>query len=113
MDNTDDPTDAELERIEKILKQVPKDVPRIRRKSKSKTAKQHTLLCKAISSRLSEYCDCYMLFGFDTNGNPIILINSANDLEIRGLTDLVHEFVDTHMSSGRDNEEDYEDDDDF
>lgn len=97
MESPDEPSDAEKKNIEKLLKSISKKEPTIRRKSKSKTMDEQQRLSSAIANRLSEYCDCYMLFGFDTNGNPLILVNSANNMEYRALSHLLTSFVDETM----------------
>jgi hypothetical protein len=93
MEENSMPSDSDNKEIDKLRKVTGKLNPKIRRKGKNKTVTEQVKLSTAIANRLSEYCDCYMLFGFDTNGNPILLINSANNLEYRALSDLLMEFV--------------------
>lgn len=113
MDENSMPSDSDDKEIDKLRKVAGKLNPKIRRKGKNKTVAEQAKLGTAIANRLSEHCDCYMLFGFDTNGNPILLINSANNLEYRALSDLLMEFVNesmlTETSSPFDEDEDGED----
>jgi hypothetical protein len=109
MDESMEPTKSEQNEIEKLLKAVQKIEPKIRRKHKPKSFTDQQKLSVAIANRLSEYCDCYMLFGFDNNGNPMVLINSANNLEQRALSDLLMDFVNESMTDTMEDDEDYED----
>ncbi len=93
MEENSMPSDSDNKEIDKLRKVASKLNPKIRRKGKSKTMAEQVKLSTAIANRLSECCDCYMLFGFDTNGNPILIVNSANNLEYRALSDLLMEFV--------------------
>jgi len=106
MDEHMEPTKSEQNEIDKLLRAVQKIEPKIRRKNKNKSLADQQKLSVAIANRLSEYCDCYMLFGFDNNGNPMILINSANNLEQRALSDLLMDFVNESMVDPFDDEED-------
>ncbi|MGQ4893423.1 MAG: hypothetical protein ACP6IQ_02220 [Candidatus Njordarchaeia archaeon] len=42
---------------------------------------------------LSEYLGSYRLFGFDYNGNYVILTNESSSLENMALTSLIEEFI--------------------
>jgi len=92
-DHTNDPTESELNNVEKMLSKIDNKAPNIRKPYKPKSLKEKERLGRAIASSLSEYTDCYILLGFDTNGNALVLINSANNLESRALSDLVEDFL--------------------
>ena len=98
-DQTNAPTESELNNVEKMLSKIDKKVSNIRKPYKSKSLKEKEKLGKAIASSLSEYTDCYILLGFDTNGNALVLINSANNLESRALSNLVQDFLVTEDES--------------
>ncbi len=115
-ENADIPSESDLKKIEKVLKDVNnKKTPKVRRKPKVLTAKEKEKLGNAIVNRLSELIDSYILLGYDVNGNSIVLINSQNNLESRGLSDLLEDFMSTggnaiNISSDDeddDNEEEY------
>lgn len=110
MDENSLPSDSDNKEIDKLRKAAGKLNPKIRRKGKNKTVAEQAKLATAIANRLSEHCDCYMLFGFDTNGNPILLINSANNLEYRALSDLLMEFVNESVLT--DSDSPFEDEED-
>ena len=98
MDETPDlPTESDLKAIEKFLLSISKKVDKPRRRGKNLDAQARKKLSMAIAQTLSEYVDCYVLFGFDTHGNSTVLINSANNMESRALSDLVEDF----LSSGQ------------
>lgn len=101
MDETpENPSESDLKKVEKFLKGIPdKKAPKVRRKPKALSPKEKQRLGTAIASTLSEYVDCYILLGFDVNGNSMILINSHNNLESRALSDLVEDFMTTGGSS--------------
>ncbi len=103
-DHTNDPTESELKNIEKMLSKIDNKAPNIRKPYKPKSLKEKEKLGKAIASSLSEYTDCYILLGFDTNGNALVLINSANNLESRALSNLVQDFLVTEDESAGDME---------
>lgn len=105
------PSDSDNKKIDKLLKTVAKLSPQIRRKGKNKTMEEQVKLSTAIANRLSECCDCYMLFGFDTNGNPLLIVNSANNLEYRALSDLLMEFVNESILTDAHDPFDEDDDD--
>jgi hypothetical protein len=98
-DQPNDPTESELNDVEKLLSKVGKKNPNIRKPYKPKSLKEKEKLGKTIASILSEYTDCYILLGFDTNGNAMVLINSANNLESRALSNLVQDFLVTEGES--------------
>jgi hypothetical protein len=98
-DQHNDPTESELNDVEKLLSKVSKKNPNIRKPYKPKSLKEKEKLGKSIASILSEYTDCYILLGFDTNGNAMVLINSANNLESRALSNLVQDFLVTDNES--------------
>lgn len=99
-ENADNPSESDLKKVEKLLKDINKQKePRVRKKPKALSLKEKQQLGTAIANRLSEFVDCYIMLGFDTNGNSLILINSANNLESRALSDLVDDFILTGGSS--------------
>lgn len=114
-ENADNLSESDLKKVEKFLKDINKQKePRVRKKPKALSLKEKQQLGTAIANRLSEFVDCYIMLGFDTNGNSMILINSNNNLESRALSDLVEDFMTTGGSSinmSLDNVEDDEDDD--
>lgn len=105
-DQPNDPTESELNDVEKLLSKVDKKKPNIRKPHKPKSLKEKEKLGKAIASILSEYTDCYILLGFDTNGNAMVLINSANNLESRALSNLVQDFLVTEGETSDFDQED-------
>jgi hypothetical protein len=92
-DKPDSLPESELKKIDKMLHKASKSEPTIRRKPKFPNQSEKIRLGTAIAGRLSEYIDSYILLGFDTFGNSHILINSANDMETRALSDLVNDFL--------------------
>ena len=110
----ENPSESDLKKVEKFLKGVNnKKEPKVRRKPKALSLKEKQKLGTAIASILSEFVDCYILLGFDVNGNSMILINSNNNLESRALSDLVEDFMTTggsNINIGFESEEDEEDD---
>lgn len=103
-DQTNEPTESELNKVEKMLSKIDNSEPKVRRPHKPKSIKEKERLGKAIATSLSEYTDCYILLGFDTNGNSMVLINSTNNLESRALSNLVQDF----LGSGEDSDGDEE-----
>lgn len=117
-ENKKEPTKSELKKIEKLLAKADKlPEPVIRRIPKHRSVKEREHLGMAIAQTLSEYTDCYILLGFDTHGNSMVLINSANNLESRALSDLVEDFVitggPTIHPSGETMDDRFEDDDEI
>lgn len=115
MDETpENPSESDLKKVEKLLKDTNnKKAPKVRKKPKILSQKEKQRLGTAIASTLSEFVDCYILLGFDVNGNSMILINSHNNLESRALSDLVEDFMTTGGSSismSLDNEDEEDDD---
>lgn len=103
-DNKNEPSKSDIKKMKKLLDSVENlETPKLRRTPKQKTAKEKAALGMAIAHTLSEYTDCYVLLGFDTNGNSMILINSANNLETRALSELIQELLDMQMFQGRNN----------
>ena len=99
-ENADNPSESDLKKIEKVLQDVnSKKTPKVRKKPKALSAKDKQRLGTAIASSLSEFVDCYILLGYDVNGNSLILINSQNNLESRGLSDLLEDFMTTGGNS--------------
>jgi hypothetical protein len=95
-----EPSKSDIQKIEKILTDLTgKKSQKIRRTPKDLTLKEKKRLAIAIGSSLSELIDCYILLGFDVNGNSIVLINSSSDLENRALTDLVENFISSNPNS--------------
>lgn len=88
-----EPTKSEIKKIEKFLENIDNSEPKIRKKPKMLSPKQKERLGKSIGNAMSEYMDCYIMMGFDTNGNSVVLVNSSSNLEIRALTDLLHDFL--------------------
>lgn len=101
MDETpENPSESDLKKVENFLKGIPdKKAPKVRKKPKALSQKEKQRLGTAIAGTLSEFVDCYILLGFDVNGNSMILINSHNNLESRALSDLVEDFMTTGGSS--------------
>jgi hypothetical protein len=94
MDETPDlPSESEMKAIEKLLSRISKKVDKPRRTGKTLSEQARRHLSVAIAQTLSEYVDCYILFGFDTHGNSTVLINTANNMESRALSDLVDDFM--------------------
>ena len=117
-ENADNPSESDLKKIEKVLKEVNNKKPsKVRKKPKTLSAKDKQRLGTAIASSLSEFIDCYILIGYDVNGNSLVLINSQNNLESRGLSDLLEDFMTTgsdSLSVSYDEDDDPEDsDEDF
>lgn len=103
------PSKSDIQKIEKTLSDLSnKKSEKIRRIPKNLTLNEKKRLVTAIGSSLSELIDCYILLGFDVNGNSVVLINSSNDLENRALTDLIENFISSNPNSSR-----FIDDDDF
>ncbi len=96
-ENPDIPTESEIKDIEKLLSKVKKEVSKPRKRGKALSIQEKQHLSNNIARLLSEYVDCYILFGFDVHGNSTVLINTANNMESRALADLVDDF----MSSGQ------------
>jgi short subunit fatty acids transporter len=92
-DKNKQPSKSDIRKIEKILESADKKEPTIRRKPKQKTPEEKYKLGNAIATVLAEYTDCYILVGFDTSGNDMILVNSANNMEMRALSDLASDFL--------------------
>jgi hypothetical protein len=114
MDETPkNPSESDLKKVENFLKGLnDKKAPKVRRKPKSLSVKEKQKLGTAIASTLSEFVDCYILLGFDVNGNSMILINSNNNLESRALSDLVEDFMTTggsNINMGFESDEDEDD----
>lgn len=116
MDNIN-PNDEDLKRIEKLFKNSKNSKTHIRRQAKKKTLNEKKRFSTAIHSRMNEMCDAYLLFCFDTNGEPHVIINAESNLEQRGLSDLLMEYINpirTQMMLGEANDEiDDEDEDDY
>ena len=95
MDETPEtPSESDLKKVENFLKGINKNkAPKVRKKRKVLSERDKQKLCSAIVSRLSEFLDCYILLGYDVNGNSLVLINSQNNLESRGLSDLLEDFM--------------------
>jgi hypothetical protein len=92
-DKNKQPSKSDIKKIEKMLEAAGKKEPVVRRKPKKLSQEEKYKIGTAIATSLSEYTDCYILLGFDTNGNSMILVNSANDLETRALSDLAADFL--------------------
>ena len=88
------PSKSDIKKIEKMLGNSEKKETNIRRKSKKLSVEEKYRLGNSIATVLSEFTDCYILIGFDTNGNEMVLINSRNNMEKRALSDLASEFMD-------------------
>jgi len=120
MDNIDNPNEEdknlkkELDKITNSNKKV-----NIRKKSKNLSQKERKKFANAINNRLSEFCDAYILFAFDVNGASQIVINIENNLEKRGITDLLMEYIQNNLSASMiigqqdDGDNDTDDDDLF
>lgn len=93
-DKQKQPSKSDIKKIEKMLENSQKKEPNIRRKSKQLSVEEKYKLGNSIATVLSEYTDCYILLGFDTNGNEMILVNSRNNMEKRALADLASDFMD-------------------
>ena len=106
------PTAAENKAVDKFLAGVDQgNVGKPRRKPHQMTPEEKRHLHMAINSALGEYMDCFIVFGFDMGGNSTVLINTANNLESRGLSDLVEDFLSSGIwSSGAYRIEDDEED---
>ena len=91
-DNTNEPSESDLKRVEKQLAHADKTIPVLRRKPKQRTEKQRERQRIAIASALCEFTDCYILVGYDVNGGAMVLINSANNMESRALEHLLEDF---------------------
>lgn len=93
---------AENKAVEKFLTGVNQEnAGKPRRKPHQMSPEEKRRIHTAISSMLSEYMDCFIIFGFDMGGNSTVLINTANNLESRGLSDLVEDFLSSGIwSSG-------------
>lgn len=95
-ENKNEPSESEIKKVEKLLKSINnKKTPKPRKTPKNLSMKEKQQLGTAIASTLSEFVDCYILLGFDVNGNSLVLINSGNNLESRALSDLVEDFMTT------------------
>lgn len=93
-DKQKQPSKSDIKKIEKMLGSAKKQDTNIRRKSKKLSVEEKYRLGNSIASILSEFTDCYILIGFDTNGNEMVLVNSRNGMEMRALSDLASDFMD-------------------
>lgn len=110
--NADNPSESDLKKIEKVLQDINnKKTPKVRKKPKKLTAKDKERLGVAIANRLSELVDSYILLGYDVNGNSLVLINSQSDLESRGISDLLEDFMTSGGSAMNVSLEEDDDDD--
>lgn len=116
-DKPKQPSKSDIKKIEKMLENSEKKEPNIRRKSKKLSVEEKYKLGNSIATVLSEYTDCYILLGFDTNGNDMMLVNSRNSMEMRALSDLASDFMDLggfgfpSITSSSSEEDDSEEDD--
>lgn len=86
-------SDAEMKKIEEFLKKTANKKVNLRKKQKKLSLSEKQKLAVCINNKITEHIDSYILLGFDTNGNDVILINSANELENRALRNLVEDFL--------------------
>jgi len=116
-ENADNPSESDLKKIEKVLKEVNNKKPsKVRKTPKALSAKDKQRLGTAIASSLSEFVDCYILLGYDVNGNSLVLINSQNNLESRALSNLLEDFMttgDNSLNVSFDDDDDDDSDEDF
>jgi hypothetical protein len=107
------PNEAEKKAIEKLLAGISKKVDKPRRKGKNLSSGARKKLSTAVVNSLSELVDCYVLFSFDVHGNSTVIINSANNMESRALSNLVEDFLSSgHWNPGTYLQDDEDDDDD-
>jgi hypothetical protein len=93
-DPLENPSESDLEKIEKFLKDIPdKKTIKVRKNPKVLSDEEVQRLCTSIVGALSEFMDCYILLGFDVNGNSIVISNSRSDLESRALSTLAEDFL--------------------
>jgi hypothetical protein len=106
-------SDAEMKKIEDFLKKTANKKVNLRKKQKNLSLKEKQQLAISINNKIIEHMDSYILLGFDTHGNDVILVNSANELENRALRNLVEDFLTPYDMSENASFEDDESEEDF
>ena len=92
--DSNEPSKADLAKIEHILASSDPKVPKPRKKGKPTTVSERKKFGENVMRSMSEYMDCYVIVGFDIHGGSISLIHSESELEYRALSDALGDFVD-------------------
>jgi len=89
-----EPSKADLANIEHVLASSDPKIPKPRKKAKPTTINERKRFADQIMKSMSEYMDCYVIIGFDIHGNSVSLMHTESELEYRGLSDALGDFVD-------------------
>lgn len=113
MDHDTDPSEGTEQEIEELLKAVENMEVKPKMEKRPVSIQQQRHSSKNLSDVISQYCDCFLLFGFDFNGNPCIIVNSDTNMQSRALGDLLNDFMEqsnVHFIMGEEEEEESDDD---
>lgn len=108
---------AEMKKIEKVLAQSRKLTPKVKKPIFHIKDKQRNY--EAITTRLEEMLDSYLVIGFDNAGNDYVAVKAPSPIDNLALNALIERFVEGHFSSitsqqldnMRRNDDDEDDDD--
>lgn len=91
--DTDEPAESDVENAENVLNNLSEIEPNLRKTHKNISFNEKRRLGLSVSNAISQYIDNYVLCGFDTHGNSVVIVNSRNNMESRALADLLGDFV--------------------
>lgn len=87
----------ELDKVEQVIKQSRKLSPKIKKAILNIKEKKRNY--DALTSRLEEMLDSYLVIGFDNNGNDYIVVKAPTPQDNLALNALIDRFVDGHFTS--------------
>ncbi len=93
-DGTEIPEKNGDKKFDKLLRSVYNSnyKPKIRNRIK-RTPKEQQHIKDAIKTVLSEYLDCFIIFGFDPDGQESIIVKTSSSIEQRAIGDLLEDYM--------------------